>query len=336
MGSKIRLLLGIAVSALLLWVVFRGTDWATIATAISQANYMLLAAACGVTMLGVVLRVFRWRALFWPNNRSLSTNALFDALNLGYLANNILPARAGDVLRAYFIGEWDRVTVAQALATTAVERVLDLLIVVVMLFALLPFLPLSPELRQAGALFGSAAILAAVAMIVLSFQRALSHRLLRAVLSRVPRLDGALWADRIIEILDGFAILRAPGPFLRVLGWSAVVWIEAILVYILTFRAFGLNTLGPVEATLTIVGAAFGMALPSAPSAVGTFHAGATAALLAVGVAPPMAKTLAVTLHAINFVPLTILGFWSLARRGLRYTDLTHRSAAVAQKQATP
>lgn len=332
MGTKGRILLGTAVSVILLVLVFRNTDWGEMLAALQAANYGLLGLAIFVTFLGVVVRAFRWRALFWPEN-PLSTSGLFDAVNVGYLANNLLPARAGDVLRAYFAGEWAGTSVTHALSTTVVERVVDILLIVALLFALLPFLPLPPALVEAGLLVGGAFVAASLVMVVLSLQRERGRRLLAAFLRLVPRLDAGVWSERLISLLDGFAILRAPGPLARVLGWSILIWIEGIMVYVLTFRAFGLGGLSPAVAVLTICAAALGMALPSAPSAAGVFHGAAFAVLVAFSVPDDLARTVAVALHAINFLTLTLMGFWSLARRGLSYGDLTRRAAAAPEKQ---
>lgn len=332
MGTKGRILLGSAVSLILLVVIFRNTDWGEMLAALRAANYWLLGLAVFVTFLGVVGRAFRWRALFWPEN-GLSAGALFDAVNVGYLANNLLPARAGDVLRAYFAGEWAGASVTHALSTTVVERVVDILLIVALLFALLPFLPLPPALVEAGLVVGGAFVAVSVVMVGLSLQRERGRRFLAALLRLVPKLDADTWSERLISLLDGFAILRAPGPLARVLAWSVIVWIEGILVYLLTFRAFGLGALSPAVAVLTICAAALGMALPSAPSAAGVFHGAAFAVLVAFSVPDDLARTVAVALHAVNFLTLTLMGFWSLARRGLSYGDLT-RQAAAPQEQA--
>ncbi|HYN88483.1 MAG TPA: lysylphosphatidylglycerol synthase transmembrane domain-containing protein [Ardenticatenaceae bacterium] len=332
MDTRARLFLGTAISLILLVVVFRNTNWSEMLAALRGANYTLLALATLVTIGGVILRAFRWRALFWPETR-LSLGALFDAVNVGYLANNLLPARAGDVLRAYLAGEWARVGVAHALSTTVVERVIDVLFVVAMLFSLLPFLPLPRPLVEAALLVGAAFILASAVLVGLSLQRERGRRILARILGLVPRLDADLWSERLIALLDGFAILRAPGPLARVLAWSAIVWLEGIAVHVLTIRAFGLTSLPLATGVLTLCAAALGMAVPSAPSAAGTFHAAAYAVLLAFQVSDDRARAVAVALHAFNFVPLTILGFWSLARRGLSYRQLAGRASRVAGQQ---
>lgn len=333
METRGRILLGTAVSLVLLVLVFRNTDWGEMIAALRRADYGLLGMAVVVTFLGVVLRAFRWRALFWPEN-SLSTRALFDAVNVGYLANNLLPARAGDVLRAYFAGEWAGTSVTHALSTTVVERVVDILLIVAMLFTLLPFLSLPPALVDAGLLVGGAFVVASAAMVIMSMQRERGRKLLAAILRIVPRLDAEAWSERLISLLDGFAILRAPRPLAQVLGWSVLVWIEGIAVYLLTFRAFGLGNLSPAVAVLTICAAALGMALPSAPSAAGVFHGAAFAVLVAFRVPDDLARTVAVALHAVNFLTLTVMGFWSLARRGLSYSDLTRRASVGGEQVA--
>jgi hypothetical protein len=325
--QRSRLIIGSLVSLVLLgWVIWR-TDWNIVGQRLSEANPVLLLGALAMVWAGVAFRAWRWGIMLEPEDSERSFLTLFDIVNLGYFANNILPARLGDFLRAYLAGEWTRASLSFALSTTVVERVLDTLVVVLMLFGVLPFLPVPPVAARAGMLIGAGFFVGAILLVIAAWQRDRSERLIRIFLRPLP-LDEHLWGERLVALLDGFALVRHPGRFARVLVTTVFVWAAAIFSYWLTFRAFDLD-LGPLAATFTISLAALGMAAPSGPASAGTYDAAATGALTILGVEAGLAGGVAVILHAINFLAVTALGLWSLARRGLSLGALTRRAETV-------
>ncbi len=328
-SSRTRLLVGALVSIALLGWVLVHTDWNEIAARLRDANPLLLLAAFGLVCLGVAFRAWRWGIMLEPEDPTLSYGTLFDIVNLGYFANNILPARLGDILRAYLAGEWTQVSLAFALSTTVVERLLDTIIVILMLFGMLPFLPVPPVAARSGIVLGLLVLVGVGVLGVAAWQRERSERLVQAVLRPLP-LDETLWGARLVSLLDGFALLRQPGRFVRVLFSSAMVWASAIGSYWVTLRAFDLPELGPMSAAFTISLAALGMAAPSGPASAGTFDAAAAGALIILGVAPGLAGGVAVVLHAINFLAVTALGLWTMARRGITLGTLAQRAEASA------
>lgn len=322
--QRTRLVVGSLVSLLLLgWVIWR-TDWHEVGQRLSAANPALLFAALAAVAAGVAFRAWRWGMMLEPEDAERPFSTLFDIVSLGYFANNILPARLGDVLRAYLAAEWTRASFSFALSTTVVERVLDTLIVVLMLFGLLPFLPVPAVAARAGVFFGIAVFAGGVVLVAAAWRRDISERVIRAVLRPLP-LDEQLWGGRIVALLDGFALVRQPARFARVLASSLGVWGAAIFSYWLTFLAFTLN-LGPPSAAFTISLAALGMAAPSGPASAGTFDAAAAGALEILGTEPGLAGGVAVILHIINFLAVTLVGLWALARRGLSLGTLAQRA----------
>lgn len=330
---RTRLLVGTLISLLLLaWVIWR-TDWAQVAVRLQEANPLMLLAAFLAVVGGVLLRAWRWGMMLEPEEEGSVFIALFDAINLGYLANNILPARLGDLLRAYLAAEWTRASLSFSLSTTVVERVLDTLYVVIMLFGVLPFLPVPPMAAQAGLLVGVLFFLGGIMLVVAAWQRELSERLIRACLRPLP-FDEELWGNRLVALLDGFSIVRQPLRFARVLWSTTLIWLVAIASYWFTFQAFGLDFLNFVSGAFTISFAALGMAVPSGPAAAGTFDAAVTSALEILSVSGDLAGGVAVVIHALNFLAVIMLGIWSMVRRGLSLTSLTSQMEQAEEMPA--
>lgn len=324
-----RFWLGILISTILLGLVFWNTDWDRVLRAFRDANVLLLALAASITALGLWLRARLWHLLFWPQT-DVAHETLLDAVNIGYLANNVLPARAGDVLRSYLVSRWDRPSMTTALSTTLFERLWDSLLILILFFGLLPFQPLPKAGLRIGMIGGVVVVVALALLAVAAWQRTRGRRLLARILHLVPWIDGSRWIDNVMGLLDGFAIVRRPRVMVRVIGWSILIWGGAIVAYWLVILAVGIDV-SPTVGALAIAAAALGLAAPSAPAGVGTFEGAVIGALLLVGIEPDLARTAAIALHAVNFLTLSAAGVWSMARRGLGYRDLV-RQSVVAQR----
>lgn len=326
-GQRRELIVGSAVSLLLLgWVLWR-TDWTEVALRLREANLWLLLGAGLMVAAGVMARAWRWKIMLEAEAPAHRFSDLFDIVNLGYFANNLLPARLGDLLRGYLAGKWTPATTTFALSTTVVERVLDTLVVVVMLFALIPFLPVPPLAARAGLTLGFLFAVAALLLALAARSRDRFARVLRRVLRPLP-LDDERWSTQIVALLEGFDLAREPRRLAAVLGTTVLVWAAAIASYWLTFRAFGLG-LGVAASAFTISMAAIGMALPSGPAAAGTFDAAATWALELLRVGTALAGGVAIMLHIINFIAVSLLGLWSMARRGVTLGRLAEEATAA-------
>jgi len=325
-----RLIIGFLLSlVLLIWVIIN-TDWPQIWERLQDANLVLLVAALCAVMVNIILRAWRWGIMLEPEDAERPFSALFDIVNLGYFANNILPARLGDLVRVYLAGEWTKVSFTFALSTTVVERVLDTLFVFMMLFGLLPFLPLSATIAQGGVVLGILTFVGSIVLVIAAWQRALSTRVIRTCLRPLP-IDEEAWGDKLVALLDGFALVQQPLRFLRVLWSSLLLWIAAIAAYWLTFEAFNLH-LSFMDASFTICLAALGMAVPSGPAAAGTFDSAVALALVVLTVPTELAGGIAIVLHAVNFIGITMLGVWSLTRRGLSLNSLATQAERIEDR----
>lgn len=322
-SSRGRLLLGSAVSLVSVALVVRGLDWSTVGSALAGADYRWLLPASALILLGLVMRAHRWRLLFHPP-QPLSLAGLLDAINIGYLISNVLPARLGDLVRAYLISEWEAVGKASALSTVASERLLDALTVVVFLFTLLPVLRLPDWALRGGAIAGALFFVGTLALLWLARRQRGVQRRLAAALGRLTVAQPDRWAGRLTALLDSFVALRNPSVGLRVALWSVVTWGNAALAFYLVFRGFHL-AVPATAAVFTLAVVALGMAVPAAPGQVGIFEATGVIALAVFGVARDQALSAVLVIHAMNYVLISAAGLWSLARRGLSYREIVDR-----------
>lgn len=316
--------------ALLAWVLHRINLREVWADA-RQANAILLILTVIIATVTFPVRTIRWRLILRDaDGQPLPWRPLWHATTIGFMANNLLPARAGEVARAYVASRQLPVRFSTALASLGVERIFDGLVMLgLMAIAIAaPSFPaqalvggrsVSTIATSAAALFGALLVLAFVIVHrpepwLRIFERS-TRRLLPTRIAE--RVNGA--AEGIVA---GLEVLKSPGRFAGVVFWSLLLWLKNAAAFAICFRAFGIDV--PLEAALllqAIIG--FGVAVPSAPSGVGVFEAATLVTLQLYGVDSNLAVSYALTYHVTTFIPITLLGFWSLSRLHLRLRELS-------------
>ncbi|MGH7508783.1 MAG: lysylphosphatidylglycerol synthase transmembrane domain-containing protein [Gemmatimonadales bacterium] len=304
--------------ALLAWSL-RGVSASALLRHIASAEPGPLVAAVVVATLTFPLRLVRWRLLLRDERgTSYPAGPLWHAIAVGFMANNILPFRAGELVRSYTAARLAPARFTTVFSSVAVERIFDALTVVALLtLALLTsHLPDSVEvggtsvanLARAAGVIGLIALLGAILVVVAPLA---AERLVRRLLHRT-RL-----ADRIVDLIEGIrqglTVLRSPARLAGVVFWSLVLWLANALAFYLAFGAFDI----PVSYTgaLLLQGLlVLGISIPSTPGFFGPFEAVIVAVLALYGVPSSLAFSYAIAFHVTSFVPITLLGLWSLAR----------------------
>ncbi|MFQ5595676.1 MAG: lysylphosphatidylglycerol synthase transmembrane domain-containing protein [Anaerolineae bacterium] len=327
-----RFWLGFGISAVCLVLVFRGVNVQELISALRAADYVWLAPAAGLFVVSMVVRTVRWQGLFFPQT-GLHFATLFHVLNISYLINNIVPARAGDLVRAGLVSTRQPVSASRALATVVVERVLDSLTLVVVLAFLLPLFPVPEWIARVGQVAGASMAAVGVGLVVLSTQRARTVRWSHAVLGRVPRIDGLRWAERVGGLVDGLGALRSPAALGQAGAWSVVVWLLSGAAYYFVMQAFHLNL--PVTAGMFVLAVtALVSIVPATPGYVGVFDYTAVLALAVFGVERSLALSCAIVLHAVSFITFSGMGLISLARESLSFSAVIGEQSPVIGEQS--
>lgn len=339
MARNWRVWLGLVISVVFLALALRGVQLSEAWHALSTANYLYILPALVAYFIGVWLRAWRWRVLLRPV-KDITANRLFPTVVIGYMANNVLPARLGEVVRAYILGEQEKVSKSATLATIIVERMFDGLALIGVMLVILWRFPLGggagAELLQSIMRVGTPLFLIALAaFLVIASSRTLALRVSAVVLRLLPAgLRGRV--TRVLDaFLDGLAVLRSPKDVLAVFVLSVVVWLfEASMYYIIML---GFSFRQPFYVLLLATAAAnlFTIA-PSTPGYVGVFDFPVRATLTAYGVAESIAISFTLVLHAALWVPVTLLGVFFLWREGLSLGWLRARGSANNGGAAAP
>ncbi len=320
-------LLGIVVSATLLWWSLKDVNFAEVLLHLREARLFPIIVGIVMATLTFVLRIFRWQLLLRAEDGSrLPPGPLWHAIAMGFMANNVLPLRIGEVVRTFAATRLAGVRFTAALSSIAVERMFDALTVGFFLGLGLLLAGLPADAEVGGVHMGRLATLvgvAAVAGLALAGAVVAFPRAAEATIRKLVPFKGL--ADRLVTIIEGIrqglSALQSPVRILGVVLWSLAVWGLSALSFYVMFAAFGIEVsfAGALLMQSLIM---FGIAVPSTPGYVGVFEAPIIAVLGLYHVDPSLAATYAFTYHITTFIPITLLGAWSVARTNIGLRDL--------------
>jgi uncharacterized protein (TIRG00374 family) len=317
--------LGLLISLFFLWLALRGLQLEQVWQVLKQANYAWLIPGVLVYFLAVWGRAWRWHYLLRPIKK-IPTTTLFPVVCIGYMGNNIYPARAGELLRAYVLKRKEEVAVATSLATIVIERVFDG--VVMLAFVFINLAELARATGASGfvgdirtlAIFGTIAFLGfLIAFLLMAAHPEPAARVAEWIIKTiVPQRFKEGAQDLVDRFLIGLVALRSPREVIMVFLTSVVIWLFETGKYWFLMQAF------PFEVSffaLMLMNGIVNLAttIPSAPGYIGTFDAPGIAVLQAYGVDKALAVGYTLVLHVALWVPITLLGFYYMIRESLSW-----------------
>ena len=323
-----RAALGVVLSAALIYWTLHGISPAEVARQLSQADPLLFAAATFCATAIFALRALRWQAILEPVAAKIPFAPLWRATSIGMMINNIVPARAGEIARAYALTKEAPVPFATALASLAVDRLFDAIVLLLLAASAL----LDPALSSTDTLAGrplssfatGAGTIVVLLLLVLYALVFFPTQLLRAFelfARRVSPVVEERGRKVLVTFMRGLSVLRSPGRFAAVLGWTLAHWLLNALGFWLAFKAVGISA--PFSAALFLQAfIALGTAVPALPGFFGVFEYMSVQGLAVYGVSQQEAATWAIGYHLFSFVPITVIGAYYFARLGVRLRDL--------------
>jgi uncharacterized protein (TIRG00374 family) len=316
---------GVAISLFFLYFALRGLQFGDVWETLEGANYWWLIPGVLIYLVGVIARAWRWHYLLRPV-KPIPTTTLFPITAIGYMGNNIYPARAGEVLRAIVLKKFEGVAISASLATIVVERVFDG--VVMLVFVFLNLTELARLTVSSGfvgniqtlALWGAGVFIGVLILFLLAgmypertlwFVKWISQYV-------IPTRFRGQVSSLAENFLGGLAALRSPRDVLMIFLTSIVIWLLETGKYWFVMQAF------PLEVsffTLMLMNGIVNLAttIPSAPGYIGTFDAPGIAVLQAYGIDKAIAAGYTLVLHVALWVPITALGAYYLARAGIKW-----------------
>jgi hypothetical protein len=315
-----QFLLGVALGAGLLWLSLRGADFPRLWDTLVHADYWLLAPACAVTLAAFYVRAVRWGVLLRAV-KPIPNGSLFSATMIGYAANNLLPARLGEFVRAWAIGRQEKISRSAAFATIVVERVVDVFSLLFFFALMLLVHPFSERVRRSGW------VVLALNLLLLGVLLAAERRpdkmasfgewLARGAPPRLrPRLRVILG-----NFVGGLSVLRQGPAIAWVALHSLVLYLLTIGVIQVCLAAFDFQVPW-YTSTLLLVAISLGITVAPTPGYVGAVQVASVWGLSLLGVDRSRAFSYSLFYHVSQFVPITAVGLWYLARQGLTLRDV--------------
>jgi uncharacterized protein (TIRG00374 family) len=329
--KKWQFWVGVVISVVFLYLALNKLNFADFMQAITHANYWWIIPGVAVYFVAVWARAWRWHYLLKPI-KSIKTKIMFPITCIGYMGNNIYPARAGEVLRAVILRRREGVSISASLATIIVERIFDGVVMLAFVFVNLAQLaalsnvsiPIgSWNLTIKGiAVWGSVAFFGALVLFLLAamFPKVSSRFFKWLIDHLLPvriRANSMVVMDRF---LDGLESLRTPGNILMVFLTSVIIWLLETVKYWFVMHAFGFHA---SFFTLMLMNGVVNLAttIPAAPGYIGTFDAPGIAILMASGIPQAIATGYTLVLHVALWVPITALGAYYMTREGIKWND---------------
>jgi hypothetical protein len=325
-GQKkiVYLLIGLGISGLLLWFLFRNINVTELMEALKGANYWWLIPNMLLIVLTLYQRAYRWRFMLAPI-RKVKFSKLLAATCIGFMANNVLPLRLGEFVRAYSLSSQDRnITKTASLATIFAERMIFDLITLLLIFGAVLYvshLSLDDSMKVGLNLAIVIALLGIFFVVILALKPDQVGRLLGKYLFFAP--------DKVREVIRNIVLKFSRGlEFLSDIKSVAMVAIQTILIWLLmglsnvfVFWAFGFDLSLDASYVLLVV-VSITILVPSSPGFVGVYHAGAVWSLMAYGISKEDALSFALVLHAAQYTVVTLMGFYYLRKEHLSLKKL--------------
>lgn len=318
---KKNLILGVLISAVLLYFSLRGIDFAAVANGFKSMRCGYLAAAVVLLTLLQVVRSYRWGVILRPIKK-IDQLSLFSITSVGFMALVAMPARIGELARPFLVKQKTGMRMTAALGTVFIERVLDMLTIMAIFFSVLFFIPLPSWLVNSSIAFLAITLVILIVMLLLIFKRERSIRIFERVAGAFPERWRARLNELIHHFIDGIEMITDVRLILYATFLSMIIWaLDVAAIYVL-FLAFDLK-LSIVAAVIVMVVLIIGITLPTAPGYIGNWHFFCIAGMTLFGASKADALTYAIMLHFVSVGVVLVLGLIFLPFNKISYSDLT-------------
>jgi uncharacterized protein (TIRG00374 family) len=326
-----QLWIGVVFSLGFLVLALRNVDLTETANTLRRVNVLILGAAVASYVFSVAAKAIRWQLLL-AMRKAPSFGRAFSVLSVGLMVNTFLPARLGEFARAYLMGEAEADSKVYVLGTVAVEKVADLLFLLLLLAALLLQMALPEWL--AGPARGTALVIAILVpcFVLLAWQSNFILRMVEQASRFVPSAKREWLVRQTRYGLASLDVVRRPRLLIGLLGWSLIVWILSALTNYLVFLALEL-TMPAWASLLLLVVLQVGTAVPSSPGRIGVFQYLVILTLSIFAVDKNVALGYSVVLYLVIYVPIALLGVWGLWHEKITWGKLTEAAVRFSESR---
>ncbi|NIN01064.1 MAG: flippase-like domain-containing protein [candidate division Zixibacteria bacterium] len=312
---KKKFIIGGLISLVFLYLAFRKVDYYELWSALKGASYWYILPNVALVILSMWMRAYRWKFMVDPIKK-LGLAPLFSSVMIGFMANNVLPARLGEFVRAYSLGTKENISRSATFATIVIERIFDGFSLLFILWLSLLLSPFPDWVKKASNLFLLMNIATLAFLVLIEVKRDLTLKFFNFIFRILPASLSSRAGEILEKFIGGLKVFRDVPSLIWILAWSIFIWIIVGISNYFIFLAFGLQP--PIQASfILLVIVSLGVMLPSSPGFVGTFQFFCVVSLATFGYDKNVALPFSIVLHASQYFPVTLLGLYYLKREHL-------------------
>ena len=327
---NISFLIGIPLSILFLYLAVRQIEIHKTIEVIKGTNYLFLIPAAIVFVIDFSLRGLRWHYLLLPIKKCKLMN-LMSTTFIGFFANNILPARAGELIRIVMIGSKENISKTSTTATIILERFMDVVAILILISITFFIYPYPSIVKNGIYALTAVMIFLTVLFYGLMFLRTPTLAFIKKLLSVFPKKIQQKSAILINLFIDGLEVLKDKKQMFIVLGISMLIWTIDSSVYLFIAKGMGITEIDYTGAIFIMTLTAIGISIPSSPGYLGVFEYFGILACTILGVEKSAALSFILVTHFVQFVMMTIAGMIFLARERVSLSQLGKEASQEAQ-----
>jgi hypothetical protein len=323
---KKNILIGCIISAIFIFLAVRGINLSDVMKSFRSANYLYVIPIELLMVLVLYMRAYRWGIILEPRVKYPQW-PLFVITAIGFMTISLLPARLGEFTRPLLVKQKSGIRISSTMATIVVERVFDLLTLMVVLCLVILTISLPPQIFKTGVIILAMVLVVFALLLLLVIKKDFSLRILNPLLDKLPARIGAIIKNQLHAFIEGLEILPDVQKTLYVALLSVAIWSLLAFSCYLMFFSFGFK-LSMINALALTVIIAIGVMLPAAPGFVGNYHYACVLGLTFFGIGEAAALSYAIALHFLQLMPVIIIGLGFLPSQKISLPSFFRREEA--------
>lgn len=332
MKKNIKTIIGVLISAVFMYLAVRKVNFSELMNSFAKVEYWYLLPGLAVIFLSHWLRALRWRYLMEPI-ATIKLGRLFSALLIGYMGNAFLPAHLGELIRAYIIGKKENISASTVLGTVLVERIIDVLTLLLIMGITVIIFPFPAWVRNSGYIFLAVIVLMSAVLVLMKIYRTRSLSIASKLTRPLPEKLQTKLLDILNALLDGIVPLKKKNHYIIVFILTILIWLCYAGLFQIIFYSFDFvatYSLPWTAALVLLVITTISVLVPSSPGYVGTYHYLCQLSLGLFAVPPDTALSFAFIMHGINFFPIIIVGLVLVSLTKMSLKRLQEESEHIA------
>ena len=328
----LKYLLGFILAITFLYFAFKGINFQELLNTLSNANYFWLLVFFIIQIISHIIRAWRWKYLLNHIKEKISIRNLFSSIMIGYMVNNFIP-RGGEIARPYALGKLENISISSSLATVIVERVLDVLTLLVLVIFVLIYnyeilIYNFPWLKIAVIVSLIISVLGFAVFILLSLKTEFAFKIIKRLVSFLPEKVSLKIESLLKSFVEGLLIIKDPKNYFFIFVSTLLLWFAYTIQWYIPFYSFNMvddYSLTIISALILNVIVAIGIMIP-VPGATGTYHAFCIQALTGLFfVNKATAAAYATVTHAVGLIGISIVGFYFFIHDNIKLSSITEK-----------